>query len=613
MKWSDLEAPPEVLDRTERWIVGVAAVVAAASRLLSLAHTPWDWDEMLFSLGVRRYDVTFHHPHPPGFPLYILAAKAVTLLGATDFRALQSLSIAAGLLLFPAAFFLCREMRFDFMTSMFGALFLAFLPNVWFYGGAALSDVPSLTLVVLACALLLRGARSQRSFLLGALVLAAAVGVRPQNLLVGACPALVAIVFQFRRDRTSAVRIAAVAALIFIAVDGAAYAYAIHRSGGWAAYHAAVEEHQQYIMQVDSFLNPHRRPLVRLIGTFFVHPFEAPAINYPLGFFILIALAFALVRRHLPAFLTVATFAPFACLAWLVLDVFSASRFSIGYAPLPAFLAADGMVMLYRGGRESRAGTAVAAIAGAAIVAIMGWWTLPALAFVRRHETPPYAAVMWVRQHLDPRTTVLRVHGSMLPYCDYFLADYRRIRVDDDPSASRVAGENEYFIVEALSRVRDSVNFVWPESRLWDLVRQRYFVASVSPMSQNVVYGSGWYLGESAGEELHWRWMGHRSVTYMAPLRRKEAVLSIRFHVPVPNLPRRPTVRITFNGVPLESFVADRTEVERSYIVQPRSERRNELVIETDGVVNLKASGRGNDSRDLGLRLDGIGWSPGRM
>jgi hypothetical protein len=248
------------------------------------------------------------------------------------------------------------------------------------------------------------------------------------------------------------------------------------------------------------------------------------------------------------------------------------------------------------------------------MLAVMGWWTLPALAFVRRHETPPYAAVTWVRQHLDPKTTVLRVHGSMLPYCDYFLDDYRRIRIDDDPSASRVAGENEYFIVEAFSAVHDGVNFVWPENRLWNLVRQRYFVASVSPMSQNVVFGAGWYGRESAGEDLNWRWMGHRSVTYMAPLRRKEGILSMRFHVPVPDLPRRPTLRISFNGALLESFVAAQpAEVERSYVVQPRSEGRNELVIETDGVVNLKASGRGNDSRDLGLRLDGIGWSPGRM
>src|SRR5439155_25554425 len=131
----------------ERWIVAGATLVAAISRLFALARTPWDWDELLFMQALDRYDVAAHRPHPPGFPLYILAAKIVRKFGFGDFHALQVLSIAAAIAIVPAMFFLCRELRMRFSTSLSAAMLLAFFPNVWFYGGGAFSDVPSMTLV----------------------------------------------------------------------------------------------------------------------------------------------------------------------------------------------------------------------------------------------------------------------------------------------------------------------------------------------------------------------------------------------------------------------------------------------------------------------------------
>src|SRR5207248_2549943 len=83
------------------WIV---ALLCAASRFLAMARTLWDWDEALFCLGMRSYDVTSHHPHPPGFPVFIGAAKLMRLIVHDDFRALQSLNLIAGVLLFPAVF-----------------------------------------------------------------------------------------------------------------------------------------------------------------------------------------------------------------------------------------------------------------------------------------------------------------------------------------------------------------------------------------------------------------------------------------------------------------------------------------------------------------------------
>src|SRR5437764_15180600 len=112
----DLMTAPEPLTRTQRRVFWIVALVCAAARFLAMARSIWDWDEALFCLGMRAYDVTSHHPHPPGFPVYIGLAKLVRLVVHDDFRSLQAINLAAGMLLFPAVFMLARELRFRFPT-----------------------------------------------------------------------------------------------------------------------------------------------------------------------------------------------------------------------------------------------------------------------------------------------------------------------------------------------------------------------------------------------------------------------------------------------------------------------------------------------------------------
>src|SRR6185503_6433350 len=136
------------------------------------------------------------------------------------FHALQCIAFCASLFLFPAMFFLAREMRVPSFTAIGASLLLAFFPNVWFYGGTAFSDVPSLVLAIVAAALLLRGCRSDGALLAGALVLGIAAGFRPQNLLIGFVPMLLA----FRHRRRTALAGAAIVATIVMASYAAAAA-----------------------------------------------------------------------------------------------------------------------------------------------------------------------------------------------------------------------------------------------------------------------------------------------------------------------------------------------------------------------------------------------------
>src|SRR5712671_6313297 len=85
----DLTQLPPALTQRQRLTLGIVALVCAATRLLALARSLWDWDEALFCLGMRSYDVTAHHPQPPGFPVYIALGRIARTVIPSDFRALQ--------------------------------------------------------------------------------------------------------------------------------------------------------------------------------------------------------------------------------------------------------------------------------------------------------------------------------------------------------------------------------------------------------------------------------------------------------------------------------------------------------------------------------------------
>src|SRR3954467_6006511 len=176
------QAPPP-LTRRQNQIVIATSIIVSVTRFIARTRSAWDWDEFLFQLGVREYDVTQHHPHPPGYPLFIAAAKFVRLFTQSDFHALQIVVLIGALLLFPVVFFFARELRFDFRTSLFGALIASFLPNIWYYGGTAFSDIPGVVSGLFACVLLLRGCRDARAYVAGAFLLGLSAGIRPQNLM----------------------------------------------------------------------------------------------------------------------------------------------------------------------------------------------------------------------------------------------------------------------------------------------------------------------------------------------------------------------------------------------------------------------------------------------
>jgi hypothetical protein len=541
--WRSLASAPEPLTPRQRGYVLIATLLTAISRWLALARSPWDWDEVLFDLAMNRYDVAQHRPHPPGFPLFILSADAVrSITGWSNFHSLQAVNFIAAIAIVPAMVVLCRELRVRFTTSLSAALLLAFAPNVWFFGGGAFSDVPSMCLVILGIALLLRGCRGDVSFLAGAVVIGIAAGFRPQNLLVAFAPFVIAATHQWRRSVARVIAAGAIIVVIVAVSFGGAAAIT-----GVARYRDALAKHERYITTIDSFRSPTRPPLWRIADDFFARPYRA----WPINITVTLLAALALLRRRPYVIAALAAFGPFCLFAWLVLDFHSASRFSIGYAPLFALLAAEGIAML-----PARAEV----FASGALLALFIAWTMPSLHVVRTEDAPPVAAIEWVRTHVDPRNAIAVIDADLVPYAERALDGYETRYVSGpgvtwgEPYRRGVVVREEGSGVIVFRRAR---------GHLAGIARDRYFEVSLTPLRNNVDVS--------------------RNAITLPPL--PHPTLELSFDVQPPA-----TITISLNGRVLDTIHA----------TTPRVTRRYENV-QSSGMLTIAAER---------ARLRALGWLP---
>src|SRR5207253_8481029 len=128
-----------------------------------------------------------------------------------------------------------------------------------------------------------------------------------------------------------------------------------------------------------------RPPLWRLFDRFFIKQYQSPALSIITSLFVIGGVIVAIRSRDRRTGLLALAFVQFAVLAWLMLDRYSISRFSIGYCPLFVILAAYGMDALARRIGKPAALPAI----GIALVAAFIVYTLPALTPVRNELSPP--------------------------------------------------------------------------------------------------------------------------------------------------------------------------------------------------------------------------------
>ena len=146
-------------DHARRLTFVVCTAIAVAFLALHLPFLPAsleDVDSINFALGLRRFDVAHHQPHPPGYPVFIALGHLSLALFQPEAHALAALSVVAGALaIFPIV-------RFYRALGSPGALREAHLlaaaiavgsPLYWFTSARPLSDATGLAAALSAQAM----------------------------------------------------------------------------------------------------------------------------------------------------------------------------------------------------------------------------------------------------------------------------------------------------------------------------------------------------------------------------------------------------------------------------------------------------------------------------
>lgn len=196
----------------------LVGALAFASRLPFLPAVEQDLDGSRFCRALLRFDLAQGHPHPPGYPLFILLGRAALPLVDTPARALSLVSAAAFGATCALTYALSLRATRSHLAAAAGAAFFAVGTAAAIHSARPLSDMLGCALAWAALALSLYDTpRARAGF--GALV----------GLLAGARPsALPLVVFAALRDlknvglsrwaRTFAAPCAAVVALAYAPV-----------------------------------------------------------------------------------------------------------------------------------------------------------------------------------------------------------------------------------------------------------------------------------------------------------------------------------------------------------------------------------------------------------
>ncbi len=591
-------------ERGQRNLLVALTIGVAATRLLALSRSMWDWDEALFSCAVRQFNVAAHHPHPPGFPLFIAVAKFMRWFIRDDFRAVQAVSVLSSFFVFPTLYGFARGLRFPFPTSLSAALIFSFLPNVWYWGGTGFSDIFAVVLFLGSAALLLRDDR--RSFyIVGCVLFAATMLVRPQNLLLAYPWALAS----WRRFRAGRIGDVVIGTTLIVALVLGGYAAAATATG-WSDYIGATQGHARYIATVDGSLNPHRAPVLTLFRDFAVDPFLAGATSSVLFFFVIIAL----LRPRRRDIDVLVTFVPNFLLSWFMLNVGGVSRLSLSYIAMNALLGADGIalvaddVLTWRvsGANRARVHAAAQAVCTALIITLYVIWVWPALREVRQHDAPTAAAAEWLRDSVPAGNGKAYVQGGMTPFADYYLDGWNVVPVRDEIDPEKLPPEPNAFYTAAWDRAAtNTINFRRNRERLFGLFHRRYFETCVAPVGTSVQLLDGWYQQESDQHES-WRWMGRQSRILVSPLRGR-GELDLDLMAPL-DVESPPSVVVRFDGEIIDRFAPTTRNFSRKYVVNIIGGAQRIFTMDVDRTVNPARAHLGADRRDLGLKLRSILW-----
>jgi hypothetical protein len=388
---------------TKQLAAGALIALVVGSHLWYLPKSLEDIDSINLALGVRDFDVAHHQPHPPGYPVFIVVARALSYFVPGELQALAVASaLAAGLALagLPRLFALLSGDPESDAIARTATVLVAVCPLFWLTGVRPLSDMTGLAAAIAVQGLIL-SSRSVRSIGLSAVLAGFAAGVRSQVVWL-TLPLLVrTLTLQAAAERGRATIVAVVGAtagalvwLVPVAVD----------TGGVRAYWRLLveqggEDLGGVVMLATSFTPRHGLEALRNI-------FVAPWAYDLLAGAILTAAVVGMLRMHRRApvgLVVVATaFGPYFLFCLLFQET-STTRYALPLVVPVAYLATSGLFVVPR---------RVAAAAAAAIILLCFALDARTLYAYSSKEAPAFRMLgeMARAARSSPMTPVLAMH-----------------------------------------------------------------------------------------------------------------------------------------------------------------------------------------------------------
>ena len=372
---------------TPRWLLAALALVFALAHAPFLATSLEDIDSVNFALGIRRFSVAEHRPHPPGYPVYIAMGKAAVAAlstvehgveSAVDARALSLLSLLAGvaavLLLYQVLTCLGagpdgdNAMRLgapwrELDVGALGATAITVsCPLVSYLAVRPMSDLPGFACATAAQACLLLAwwrqtpapdgqrrlspaatAASGRMIVAGALLAAISIGVRSQTLWYTA-PLLILVL----ADRAGRGAIGAIlgSAMTFT-IGGLLWGLPLlAASGGLQKYLAALgtQAGEDFAAGEMLYLHPTARAAAFALLRTFVHPWDSLWLAVVVLGLAAFGLAQIVVRDRRTLLAVLAMSAPYLAFHLVFQDT-SFVRYALPILPVVAFLAMRGVAL----------------------------------------------------------------------------------------------------------------------------------------------------------------------------------------------------------------------------------------------------------------------------
>jgi len=149
------------------------ALLALFIAISAVSSFPWpdDQDGVNFILGVQRYDLQFHRPHFPGYPVYILAGKLLHAATLSPEQALAALSVISGAACIWLMFVWLKNF-YSRDTALLCSTALAVNPVFFEFSHKIFTEIPAMALLLAGLVVLRNpaGASGKRWLVSGAIM-----------------------------------------------------------------------------------------------------------------------------------------------------------------------------------------------------------------------------------------------------------------------------------------------------------------------------------------------------------------------------------------------------------------------------------------------------------